>query len=111
PIIADGDNYEINIGNIKIHNGVGLAVEDVSQLEDALVISYPNSDEVWIQSTLTHDEAISFKLYNLQGQLLASQIMEEKVYRFNTAGLPKGMYLMQFEDGFGRIATKKVLVR
>nr|MBX2827190.1 hypothetical protein [Flavobacteriaceae bacterium] len=47
PIIADGDNYEINIGNIKIHNGVGLAVEDVSQLEDALVISYPNSDEVW----------------------------------------------------------------
>ncbi|MDC8002741.1 T9SS type A sorting domain-containing protein [Aureisphaera galaxeae] len=110
PVIADA-NYIVNIGNIRVHEGPGLSVDGVSSLDNALVISYPNAEEILIHSTLSTDEAINFGVYNLQGQLLSSHSMEEKVYRLPTETLSQGVYLVQFTDSTGRKVTKKVLIR
>ncbi|GAB5398714.1 MAG: hypothetical protein Aureis2KO_02990 [Aureisphaera sp.] len=111
PVIADA-SYIINIGNLKVHNGEPLSTTDVGVgLEEALIVSYPNLNEISIQSTLPNDEAINFEVFNLQGQLLSSHTMREKVYRLSTSELSSGMYLIQFNDGVGRRVTKKVLVR
>ncbi len=111
PVISDA-NYIINIGNIRVHNGPPLAVEDIVPLEDTIAISYASiGQEILIQSTLPNNESIDFEVYNLQGQLLSSHTMERNLYRLPTARLSQGMYLIRFIDGTGQEVTKKVLVR
>lgn len=99
--------------------GPALAVTETSSEAPAtfmLLQNYPNpfNPSTTIRYALPHAGVVTLKVFNVQGQELATLVHEkqgagEHAISWNAAGLPSGVYLYRLHAGDWR-ETKKMLL-
>ncbi|MCH9660657.1 MAG: T9SS type A sorting domain-containing protein [Bacteroidetes bacterium] len=105
-------DYELSLGNLKVHEGPPLSISDNYTIEDDIVVTYPNSENRVRIYSQTSSQEMKIKLFNVQGQLVNEfDIRNKKVYNINTTLFSKGLYVLSFTDELGRTTAKKMIVR
>jgi hypothetical protein len=87
-------------------------VDVITGIEDVIFNStmvYPNpaSDVVNIKSDF---DITSIKVFNHSGQVVAEEMVHNKMYQFNTSQYNAGMYFFQIETTEGTI-SKRIIVQ
>ena len=100
--------------SVKSSNVKTIVVTDAAELSGIQEISknpFSISNPMGSELTISFDKATSgtIRLYNMNGQLLKTQsISAAQKTQINTADLPGGTYLLQFNDG-AKLYTEKVI--
>lgn len=115
---SDGTtNYDVNVGNIKVHEGdpLTLSVEDIAQNTNDIQVYYTlhRDNPITLHINWPSAQKISYKMYSLDGKLVAQNSIakqEQSNYELPTGTIPSGVYLLEFSDGETQI-VKKIHVR
>jgi uncharacterized protein (TIGR02145 family) len=84
-------------------------VSNVEKIEDANALKiFPNpaSDIITINCTKTINEIL---IYNLFGQLVNKQQVNNNINRFDVSNLPNGIYVIEVEDAQGAMMQQKLI--
>lgn len=107
------NDYVVNIGNIKIHNGEALEVSTDVVLENEILVSYPLENNVVIHTGALNPSSLSFNVYNLSGQLVSNytDTLSSDTININTKTFAKGVYLIIIETNDGSRVIEKIILR
>ncbi len=108
-------NYTINVGNLKVHEGVGLGTEDNEIASSAVQVLYPsnNSEQIVLEINWPVATTLKYTIYSLNGKSIATKAMLSNTTRqpIDTTNLSSDIYLLTVEDANGQSLTKKMIVR
>ncbi len=99
------DMYVLYLDDINLTDATGI--EEVSA--SATVSAYPNpaGDKLNVKST---EKIVSIKIYNPFGQLVYSNLIDNKNATINTSNLADGFYYLNVETASG-VSTQKIAVK
>lgn len=107
-------NYAIHIGNLKVHDGTGLGIDEALLSEASVLLTYPrgSTNEVLLNMGSGQSSANRLEIYSLNGSLIRSQDLEsgKVTHAINTQDLAQGMYMVQV-IGDQNSVMKKMVVR
>ncbi|MEL6922584.1 MAG: choice-of-anchor V domain-containing protein [Bacteroidota bacterium] len=99
-------------GTLELTERVLSSTTDRQLDVDVQVFPNPVSDVVSLQLNATSRQLTRLRLFNLEGKLLQSEVLDLTVgsntHQLNVQHLPKGQYLLQLTDS-GKTVTKKLL--
>ena len=108
-------NYTINIGNLKIHEGVGLGTEDNEIANNAVQVLYPsnNSNQLTLKVNWPVAASLKYTIYSLDGKSIVTKPLATNTTAqpIDTANLSRGIYLLTVESTNGQSLTKKMIVK
>jgi len=108
-------DFALNIGNMKVHEGTPLSVDEFLAAEEQFVITYPTNNEelIYVHALGTQNQKVAVDAYTIQGKKVGSHSFSDNSNRLelSTAGWSKGIYLVVIDNGQGEIITKKVLIK
>ena len=108
-------DYGIIIGNIKVHEGVGLGTENNEIVANAVQILYPSNtpNSVTLEVNWPIAGRLKYTLYSIGGKMINSVFLDSNStsQQINTQNLGAGIYLLAVEDTSGHIITKKMIVK
>ena len=95
-----------------IFSSVGIA----DQFKEKIFTLYPNptKDDCWIEVSAVNQQALTVKLYDLQGRVIDKQILARQAdarYPLKMSHLPSGQYVAMLFDGARRLGVTKVWKR
>jgi len=107
------DNYNINIGEIKIHKGDIISSTHNLRYAESSIIKILHHQHVHI-AEISWSEAVdlSYQVYDLNGHVFSHGVIDKNNhfgFEIPTMGLPSGMYIFSVNDG-STIGTKKLVV-
>jgi hypothetical protein len=92
-------------------------ISDTGSKEDYILVTprdpviYPNPAREWFTLEIPADyEVAAVELVNPIGQVVGSWQTQEKVPRFNIAGMATGLYYVRILQKNGQVSTKKLVV-
>lgn len=105
--------YSINIGNLKVHNGIVLGVNDNLISENELVVFYSKNERNLIQVNINwlQNNPILYEIYSIDGKQVSSEEISESSFRINTSKFSEGIYILKITDSRGVSVSKKIVVR
>ena len=107
-------NYTINIGSLKVSDGV-LATANVDAPANSVNVSYPeNGKEIQLQINWPLASRLNYSIYDLQGKLVKQNMIslnKKTIHALETQGLNSGTYLITFTDKNNLTETKKIIVK
>lgn len=108
-------NYTINIGNLKVHEGVGLGIEDNELASNAVQVLYSSniSNQLTLKVNWPVATALKYTIYSLDGKSITTEPLSSSTTAqpIDTANLSSGIYLLTVEDTNGQSLTKKMIVK
>lgn len=108
-------NYAINIGNMKVHDGIGLGLDENELIANAVTLIYPSNHPNYIELQLNTslEGTLKTTIYTMQGRQIETETISENSanHQIFTGGLSKGIYLLKVVDERGNSVVKKMLVR
>jgi len=85
------------------------SIEDLSFENKIIIYPNPSHDNITIENTsLNKTENDIISIYNVQGQLLLKQPMQQEKIEINISGFAKGVYVLKIESEEG-VAVKRVV--
>jgi len=68
------NDFALNIGNMKVHEGEPLSVDEVIAAEEQFVITYPtnNKEVIYVHALGNQNDRIVLDVYTIQGQKVGS---------------------------------------
>ncbi len=110
------NNYKINIGNLKVHNGIGLGVEDNVLANNAVVVTYPSGKPDLINLHIDRNYlsgVLDYELYSIDGKLVTRNKIgsSKKTHALQTGSFSKGIYLLTIKDSGSFSKTVKIRVK
>ncbi len=107
------NDYALNIGNIKVHEGPSLNIQENVFNENTLVIYYPSNQPELIKANInwTNDSPKSFEVFSLDGKRIIQKNITNTNFEINTSNLAKGLYILKVEGFQGFSMNRKIVVR
>lgn len=100
------EDYTVNIGAaaFNVNTVTGTELSNEANIFDFDM--YPNPVDNVLQVKMLDDRAVSFKIYNLMGQTIkANQLQQSEI---NVGNIPSGLYILEVNDGQKTITKKFV---
>ena len=113
--IGEVNVQELNAGNILLSEGFissdfgeTLSIGDENSIGNQLLL-YPNPAKDFVTITnLPHGE-IQMIVFDINGKVIVSKIVNTETARIDTSNFPNGVYLLRFDHN-GYIIHKKLIV-
>lgn len=107
-------NYTINIGNMKVHEGNILGIDETDIANNTVRVLYPLQSDNYITLEINWPSTLPLKytIYSLDGKMIASKpFLDQKTKQvINTNDFSNGIYLITVEDSKGLLITKKMMI-
>jgi hypothetical protein len=103
----ESDSEELVLFRISQNGDLGQLILGVDQKEKFINNIFPNPGQNQINLTLIENRNGIFKLYNIEGKLVYSQIYSGTQVTFGLPVLPKGMYLYEVINDDGKMERGK----
>ena len=78
------------------------------QNSEFIIFPNPANDNITIENTSLDNQGEMISIYNIQGQLLFQQLMEQQKTEINVSGFAGGLYIVQIKTGNGMQVKKFV---
>ncbi len=99
-------DYNINVGNIKVHEGdpLTLSTEEITQNTNEVNVYYNLNDDSTVRLNINWptSQDLSYTLYSTDGKLVAQNTItkpEQSNYTLPTGSIASGVYLLTISDG------------
>ncbi len=112
PGISGTSDVDLDVfnGNITTFNNlIGCTTGISEKISDNNFIIYPNpaNDNITIENaSLNNNQAEMISIYNMQGQLLLQQLIQQQKIEINISGFTNGMYIVRVKTEKG-VEVKK----
>jgi hypothetical protein len=101
------NNFDWDVYLIRIDSLGNFSTSSTTDFQIIPVSIFPNPGQNQIYLTLTENSNGIFKLYNIEGKLVYSQIYSGTQATFDLPVLPKGMYLYELIEENGNLVRGK----
>lgn len=105
-------NYGVNIGNIRVHEGEALSVQE--NIDNTVGFNvYQDNKNAFVDINWPNTSKLSLNLLGIDGNIIMQAQVDSSqkaTFSFDTTGLSAGVYLVQLSDNT-RVMTKKMIIR
>jgi len=108
------NNLALNVGNLKVHNGLPLSVDDNAFTQAEVIFVYPtNSNQTLMSIDWQTAQELSYEVYSIDGKRVLQNTIPggTRMVTLPTANFSKGMYVLKMKDGDNQSIVKKFFVR
>lgn len=104
---ANGTTFTDRI--IEIYDPSYTSVARLDKADDITVYPNPVGNEIRIKGDLAKYTDLSYAVVNMQGQLLATGVLNSGATTIPITALPYGQYMVRFKNGDDVVATRKIV--
>jgi len=108
------NNLALNIGNLKVHNGQPLSIDDNAFIQAEVVFVYPtNGNQTLMSIDWQTAQELSYEVYSIDGKRVLQNTIPggTRMVTLPTANFSKGMYVLKMKDSNNQSIVKKFFVR
>jgi hypothetical protein len=93
--------------SVAFYNGAGIEISE----ETPELIVFPNPATDFIRLETESNEMTNLEIYNISGQLIATEIINSMEFSLNVSNFAKGLYLVKIQLADNIVITRKILIQ